>query len=261
MGVIAEQQSLAAIRVHADTDVWWITLDRPDAGNTINRALIEETSRALERCAREAKIVILEGSPDVFCLGADFREIHQNRNSPPAEVRPDAELLYELWRRLACGPHISVAHVRGRVNAGGVGFVAACDLVISDDRATFALSELLFGLLPACVMPFLIRRVGAARANYMALTTQAITSGQAKEWGLVDLCGERSEEVLRKQLLRLRRLEKRAIAGFKRYVGELSGGIEQAGPCAVRANLEAFSDPRNLDNISRYAATGRFPWE
>jgi polyketide biosynthesis enoyl-CoA hydratase PksH len=261
MAILSEEQGYRTLRVRLEQDVCYIRIHRPEADNTINRVLIEEMARVLDGCEQGVRVVVLEGSPEVFCLGADFKAIHQGPAGRDASRDQDPEPLYELWQRLGAGPYITVAHVRGKVNAGGIGFVAACDVVLSEEKAVFSLSELLFGLLPACVLPFLIRRVGFAKANYMSLTTQPVSARQAQEWGLVDACEENSENLLRKQLLRLKRLSKPAISRYKRHIGTLSHALSSAKPDALRANIEVFSDPRNQENIARYVTTGRFPWE
>jgi polyketide biosynthesis enoyl-CoA hydratase PksH len=133
--------------------------------------------------------------------------------------------------------------------------------VLADATAVFSLSELLFGLMPACVMPFLVRRIGFARANAMTLMTQPVTAETAHAWGLVDVFEENGDNLLRKQLLRLRRLDKNAIARYKRYMASIDALIENAEPRALAANIEVFSDPSNLRAISRYVKTGQFPWE
>ena len=241
------------IAVRVQDDVCFLQLDRPAANNTINSELIDECHRVLAACEASIKVVVLSGSPEVFCLGADF-------SAPPAKEGPGP--LYELWLKLATGPFITVAHVRGKVNAGGVGFVAACDVVIADEAAQFSLSELLFGLFPACVMPFLIRRVGFQKAHYLTLTTQPIPVTQAAEWGLVDAVGPQSEVLLRRHLLRLRRPNKVAIRRYKQFMSAMSQPrLTDQKPLAVAANLEVFSDPDNLSAIARYVETGQFPWE
>lgn len=241
------------INVQWQDDVCFLQIDRPAAGNTINGALIAACHRVLLSCEESAKIVVLSGSPEVFCLGADFGDA-------PAKDGPGP--LYDLWLKLATGPFITVAHVRGKVNAGGVGFVAASDVVIADDTAQFSLSELLFGLYPACVMPFLIRKIGFQRAHYLALTTQPVRVSQAAEWGLVDAVGPQSEVLLRRHLLRLRRPNKLAIRRYKHYMASLGQPrLADAKPLAVAGNLEVFSDPDNLSAIARYVESGQFPWE
>lgn len=244
------------LRVRFNGQICFIQLHRPEADNAIDQQLIDECSEALRHCEHAASVVVLEGLPDIFCSGADFHEI---TNHPEGGAQ-DPGSLYGLWRRLARGPYVTVAHVRGRVNAGGVGFVAACDIVLSDEKATFGLSELLFGLMPACVMPFLIRRIGLARANYLALSTRPVAARQAETWGLVDVCDASSDDLLQAQLLRLRRLDKRAIARYKQYAAKLEDALERNEPAAIEANLDVFSDPSNLAKIIRFATTGQFPW-
>ena len=240
------------LRVESDFDSCTIQIHRPEANNAINNRLIQELHDVLEQCERTATVVVLEGLPEVFCFGADFKEIEQTQ---------DAEGLYDVWLKLAQGPFVSVAHVRGKANAGGVGFVAACDVVISEQRAAFSLSELLFGLMPACVLPFLIRRIGFARANQMTVMTQPVSAQQACDWGLVDICAEDSVQTLRRQLLRLRRLSKTGLSRYKRYRNSLDTTLTMARDRAIQANREVFSDRKNLDGISRYVSTGKFPWE
>lgn len=252
----------STIRLRVEDGVGFLQLHRPEAGNAINDRLVTELAQALDALEHEVGVIVLEGQPEVFCAGADFAEI-QAAQVGPAQAKPaqDPQPLYALWRRLALGPCISLAHVRGRANAGGVGFVSACDIVLADHSASFGLSELLFGLMPACVLPFLIRRVGPARANFMTLSTQPIQATQARDWGLVDACEDNSEALLRRQLRRLRCLDRGAIARYKRYAAELDSLIDRARAPALAANHEVFSDRANLAGISRYVETGRFPWE
>ena len=264
-----EPSAYETIRVRFDEDICFIQFYRPDANNAINQGLVDDISAALRQCEGRAKIVVLEGLPEVFCAGADFKEIQtrvdgpgtgtgSGQNQSPVQ---DPGPLYDLWHQLASGPYLTVAHVRGRANAGGIGFVAACDIVLAENKATFSLSELLFGLMPACVLPFLIRRIGFPKTNYMTLMTQPVAAAQALEWGLVDACEENSDNLLRKHLLRLRRLGPNGITRYKRYANSLDDMLVAARPKALAANLEVFSDQDNLQKIARYVKTGKFPWE
>jgi polyketide biosynthesis enoyl-CoA hydratase PksH len=249
-----------SLRVRFDEQVCFLQLHRPDAGNTIDARLIDECLAVLDRCEEQATAVVVEGLPDVFCLGADFRQIHDQVESG-ARDRGSAERLYRLWLRLATGPYVTLAHVRGKVNAGGVGFVAACDIVVARPDAQFSLSELLFGLFPACVLPFLVRRIGPQKAHYLTLMTRPIEAPQALAWGLADVLDEDSEKSLRLHLRRLRCLSKPAIARYKQYAAGLNGQLHEAMPLAVAANQALFSNQETLAAIHRYVETGRFPWE
>ncbi len=247
------------IKVRFDERICFLQFNRPEADNTINELMIEECGQVLEACEESITVIVLEGLPEVFCLGADFSEI--GRELKKEQTEPNPEPLYELWLKLTAGPYITIAHVRGKANAGGIGFVAACDITLADDNAVFSLSELLFGLFPACVLPFLIRRIGFQKAHYLTLTTTPIPVRRAHEWGLIDAYESESDSLVRKHLLRLRRLSKTGILRYKRYMNRLYDLPLQSQSEAVKANKEIFSDPHNLEGIARYITEGKFPWE
>lgn len=242
------------IRVRFQEPVCFIQFYRPEDNNTINDQLLTECAQALREYQDTATVIVLEGLPEVFCFGADFKA------TTDTSEKLGPEPLYDLWMQLATGPFISVAHVRGKANAGGIGFVAACDIVIADDNATFSLSELLFGLLPACVMPFLVRRIGFQKAQYLTLMTRPVSVQQAHTWGLVDAFDAQSDDLLRTHLLRLRYLSRQGIQRYKRLMHSLYD-LSQSRSLAIDANREVFSDKDNLQRIERYVKTGLFPWQ
>jgi polyketide biosynthesis enoyl-CoA hydratase PksH len=236
-----------------------IRFKRPEANNSINDLMIKECLSAVALCEESATIVVIEGAPEVFCVGADFREvIAKNAEGRINELSP--EPLYDLWLKLATGSFVTVAHVRGKTTAGGVGFVAASDIVLANESAQFGLSELLFGLTPAYVLPFLIRRIGFQRAHFMTLSTQSISVQQALEWGLVDAYETKSEILLRRYVNRFRRLTKAGVSRYKIYVNSISDGIYKAKTAAMATSKEAFTNRQNLESIGRYIEKGLFPW-
>ena len=248
--------SYQTIKVRFQEPVCFLQFYRPEANNTINDRLVEECHDILTLCEEAISIVVLEGLPEVFCFGADFQGLHAAAISGNhSEQNPEA--IYDLWLKLATGPYITVSHVRGKANAGGVGFVAASDIVLADQTAQFSLSELLFGLFPACVLPFLIRRIGFQKAHYMSLMTQPVPVQQAQAWGLVDAYDAQSESLLRKHLLRLKHLPKIGIVKYKRYINELNDSILRFKSLAIASNKEVFSDPNNLERIFRFVEKGQ----
>lgn len=256
MGFMSKEYQ--TIRSRFEDSVCYLQLYRPESNNTINDQLIAECDDVLTKCEDSSSIVIIEGLSDVFCFGADFKNITSNT---PLNSNVDATQMYALWQKLATGPYISIAHVKGKANAGGIGFVAACDIVLAEEKAEFSLSELLFGLFPACVLPFLIRRIGIKNSNYLTLMTKPISAQEAKIIGLVDAIETNSEALLRKHLLRLRYLSKQSIKNYKIYMHGLSEFLDKSKEKAIEASKAFFSDPNNLNKIARYVETGKFPWE
>ncbi|MBN3725609.1 enoyl-CoA hydratase/isomerase [Burkholderia sp. Ac-20379] len=238
-----------------------VRFDRPEADNAIDSSMVAELGAMLSLCEHgeagqePVRILILEGSPTAFCVGGDLQAF------AAAERPSDPEPLYDVWLRMARGPFVTISVVRGRVNAGGVGIVSASDIVLADRSASFSLSELLFGLYPACVMPFLMRRIGEQRAHYLTLTTRAFGAEEAASWGLVDALDDDVAALLRKHLLRLKLLSRPAIARYKRYTAQLVDQLERSKALALDANREMFGDPDTQRAIRRYVTESKFPWE
>lgn len=252
-----DYQTLA---VSFDKGICRVRIQRAEAQNAINARLIAELEAVVGLCESEARqppvsILVLEGTPEVFCSGGDFTAI------AASDEVADPEPLYRLWQRLAGGPFISISLVRGRVNAGGMGFVAASDIVLADRSAAFGLSEMLFGIFPACVLPFLVRRIGLQKAHYLTLMTRACAVDEALAAGLVDAVDDDAEALLRRHLLRLQRLSRPAIGRYKTYLTGLAGQLEALKPAALEANRALFGDPEIQHNIRRYTVSGKFPWE
>lgn len=246
-----------SLQIECRDNVCRVRFAKAGEGNPINARFVRELGELVSLCQSQdgPSVLVLSGQPDLFCLGGDLQQVS------PAGPQDDPAPLYELWQNLAAGPFVSVAVVEGRANAGGVGLAAACDIVLAGSNATFALSELLFGLFPACVLPFLARRVGFQRAHYMTLTTQPVSAQEAVQWGLADAVGDSTEELLRKHLLKLRCLAKPAIGKYKHYAARSFGLIERCKPLALEANRAMFADPEIKEAIRRYVAEGKFPWE
>lgn len=249
------------ITVRRQGPVCRVRFDRPEHDNAINDAMIRECHEVLDSCERDGcGVVLFEGSAEAFCVGADFTAFTPAHGSDVASEYDPAPL-YDLWLRMATGPYVTLSHVRGRANAGGVGFVAASDIVIANTTATFGLSELLFGLYPAMVLPFLTRRVGYQRANYLTLTTRAVDAPQAAQWGLVDRCAESTGPVLAQHLGRLSKLSPDGIARYKGFMNKEIAPIRRHREAAVSANVEIFTDEHNLRRITRFVENGVYPWE
>ena len=146
--------------------------------------------------------------------------------------------------------------------AGGIGLVAASDLVIAAGTARFSLSEALWGLLPAMVLPHLIRRVGFQAAFRMTLTTETLNAEAAAKIRLVDEVADPTERRLKQLQTRLNCLDKETIKDiknyFKRHLYPITPEQESA---AVNETTRLSRSERVQAGIRNYVEQGTFPWE
>ncbi|MDD2709947.1 MAG: enoyl-CoA hydratase/isomerase [Verrucomicrobiae bacterium] len=239
-----------------------LTISRPERGNSINAALIHEINAALDDAEQtpDCRTVVLEGQPGVFCTGMDFHEASAQPGVAANEaVRIDQYLA--LLKRFTLSPKIIVSRIDGKVIAGGVGLVAASDLAVSTPRAEFSLSEALWGLLPCCVLPFLIRRIGFQKAYTMTLTTKPISAQEAQTIHLLDELTDNLDETIRKLTLRLNLLDEETIVDLKQYFRRMWLITPEMEKLAIDEIGRLAAKPKVRQNIANYATRGIFPWE
>jgi enoyl-CoA hydratase/carnithine racemase len=205
-----------------------------DLPPTLNGRTLRALATSLT-CATEP--VLLVGT----CAGLD-----------PAAALGDEEpwqALRDVFMALWHGPP-SAAWVSGPLRGGGLGLACACDRVHATSDATFALPELLLGLVPGAIGPAVRARIGPGGLRRLALRATAIDAEEALSMGLVDEVGGTE----RAALAHLRRLDRRAVRHLRRLTAPSFLAEVDAGITASRVRLRR-AGPR----LARWAA-GEVPW-
>jgi len=165
-----------------------LMLNRPEVGNALSPELVGAMEDALGRAASDpaVRVVVVCGAGKHFSAGADLNYMKSMRGAGHAANVADALRTQRLFAGLAELPKPVVARVRGAARGGGVGLVAAADVVVAANEASFAFTEVRLGIIPAMISPFVLARIGAARARRLFLTAETFDAEQAEAWGLVD---------------------------------------------------------------------------
>jgi polyketide biosynthesis enoyl-CoA hydratase PksH len=246
------------IRVAEDAGLLRVTLRRPERQNSIDDALLSDLDGALDAAERSAgcRVVLLEGEGGVFSAGMDMREAARQ---PPDERAGGAFL--RLLERFTTVPRAIISCVDGRVMGGGVGLAAASDFVFATERSQFGLPEALWGLLPCCVLPFLVRRVGFQKAYAMTLSTQPVGAREAERFHLVDHVTNEPELLMRRLLFRISKLDPRTIGDLKRYCKRMWFPPDETEAFALEEFGRLMASPLVRRRISDYATSQKLPWE
>ncbi len=227
----------------------------------LNAATARAFSAALDRAAEgSARVLLLRGDAGVFCRGLDFASLGSGAEDATAGTAEFVACLRSL--RLAATPTVAV--VEGVALGGGVGLAAACDLVIASNGATFGLPEVLFGLMPAAVMPFLLERMSAQKARLLSLTGRSITADEARELGLVDVVAEpeRLERTVNGWVRDLQRARPDAAAGVKRWAADAAAlPWPEALDRGAELTAAALRDPELTARVRRFVTGEALPWE
>ncbi|HTY53561.1 MAG TPA: enoyl-CoA hydratase-related protein [Candidatus Binataceae bacterium] len=165
-----------------------VTLNRPDVNNAYNGELVLgliETFTALA-ADRRVRLVVIRGNGRHFQAGADLKWIRETSQlSPEANLQVSTNTTNAV-RGLNQFPKPTIALVHGGCFGGGVGMVAACDIVIASEDAIFAITEARWGLIASPIIPQLNARIGLTNVRRYALTAERLDARRAKEIGLVN---------------------------------------------------------------------------
>ncbi len=169
--------------VHLDVDgpLATITLDSQHNRNALSRQLVTELQAALEAAEADAavRVVLLQAAGRVFCSGADLSE------ASTGGMEEGARRIVALQRLVATMSKPVVTRVHGAVRAGGIGLVAASDLAIAADDATFALTEVKLGLAAAIISLTVHARMTPRAAALTTLGGEVFSGADAAAYGLV----------------------------------------------------------------------------
>jgi len=234
----------------------WITLDQPERRNALSDALVGELLAHLDGALGdpEVRLIVLTGNGPAFCAGADLKAGGM-RAADEGDEQPFVRLLRTLWN----SPKPVLARVNGHAFGGGLGLMAACDLVVASSAAKFSFSEVRIGVVPAMISVVVLPKIGVNEGMWLFLTGERFDAERACEIGLVhrvaapeelDAAVQRVVDMIRlggpQAVSAAKRLVRRVPTlsmdeGF-RYTADLIGGLF-ASPEA-HEGMRAFTEKR-----------------
>ncbi len=164
-----------------------VVLARPEIMNAFDETMIAELAETFTTLgrSREVHIVVLEAEGRAFSAGADLRWMQRASRNTPEENLADARRFAAMMETIHRCPKPVIARVQGHAYGGGVGLIAASDIVIASAQCRLAVTEARFGIIPAVIGPYLIAAVGRRQAQRLALTALPIDASEALAIGLV----------------------------------------------------------------------------
>lgn len=164
-----------------------LTLNRPKLHNAFDDMLIADLTTELRRLEKDtaAKIIVLAASGKSFSAGADLNWMRRMAEYSKDENFSDAMALGGLMDTLNHLAKPTVAKVQGAAYGGGVGLVACCDIAIASEAASFRLSEVALGLIPAVISPYVVRAMGERQARRYFVTAERFDAATAQRMGLI----------------------------------------------------------------------------
>lgn len=250
-----------SVQSKIESGVAHIRLTNPKSGNAIGASLLEGITSSLRKAMADetCRAITLSAEGPDFCKGMDIEEAFKDGHT--LDITSPKKFL-DCLTLIRTSERPVIACVEGNVTGGGVGLVAACDIVLADENVVFMLTEVIIGMIPALIIPILHCRLSSAQVNYMALSTRGIKAKEAMMIGLVDeLVEDGMESALNEQLRRLFCSSPRALAEVKKHVQCLTAeNLRQQTEMALKEQIRCFNDPDVVEHVRNYVYGCTPPW-
>jgi methylglutaconyl-CoA hydratase len=184
-----------------------LRINRPEVRNAFNEELIADFQNLFSAISAEERefdglrAVLLGGEGAAFCGGGDLKWMKASLSLSREENLEDCQKLTHMFHSMDRCPIPLIGLVHGFAIGGGVGLVSVCDHVIAADSTVFSLSEVKLGLIPACIGPFVISKIGVSQARSLFISGERFKAEKAQRIGLVhEVCPEAELEARGEQV-------------------------------------------------------------
>ncbi len=202
------------IKIEDKNSCFLITLNRPEKRNAFHPQMIKEITEAFNSVENSsARYVHLVGSGESFCAGADLEWMKSMKEFNLSENIADSVELFNMFEAVSRCPLPITAKVKGHVMGGANGLLAMCDVVAAEENTKFAFSEVLLGLVPAVISPFILSKMHKSSARNLMITGRRFDAQEALVGGLIEFKG--------------------SVEAVDKYLESVHKSICAAGPDAV----------------------------
>ncbi len=243
----------------------WVTLNRDDVRNAFNGRMLADLLDAFETAPKVpgGRVVVLTGVGSAFCAGADLNWMRAVRDFTYEQNLEESNQVSAVMRRIYDCPLPTIARVNGPAIGGGAGLVACCDLAVASEAARFSLSEVKLGLIPSCISPYVIRKIGEGSARELFLTGERISAQKAREIGLVNEVAKEGEldVVVAKWVNQLVTSGPVAIAKCKELIRNVPQmNLDEAGPYTAEMIAKMRTSEEGQEGMAAFLEKRKPKW-
>ncbi len=238
-----------------------LTLDRPEKHNAMSATMLTELKTIAGQIAKDdsIRVIVLTGAGKSFCAGGDLGWMQAQMAADPATRFVEARKLAEMLQALNSMPKPLIGALQGNAFGGGVGLTSVCDVAIGVDTLRMGLTETRLGLIPATIGPYVIARMGEARARRVFMSARLFGAQEAVELGLLSraVSAEELGEAVEAEVVPYLSCAPGAVASAKQLVRDLGPQIDDTlidrtiqalvdrwETDEARGGIEAFFDKR-----------------
>ncbi len=218
-----------------------ITLNRPEKHNAMNAAMIADLTEAAHRLGGDpaVRVVVLTGAGRSFCAGGDLAWMRAQMEADGPTRAREARSLAEMLGALDTMPKPLIGRVQGQAFGGGVGLISVCDVAVAVQVVKLGLTEVRLGLIPATIGPYVVARMGVARARSVFFSGRVFEADEAVSLGLIarTVPGDALDAAVEAEIAPYLSAAPGAVAAGKALVAELGGRI---GEVQIARSIDAL---------------------
>jgi len=239
----------------------WITLDNPQNRNALSAAMVGELGAHLRAAIADptVRVIVLTGNGPAFCAGADLKSRGDAVAPGSGQRNPFVETLQLIWE----GPKPVIVAANGHAFGGGLGLIAAADVAIAVDGATFSFSEVRVGVIPAMISVVVLPKIGAHHAMRLFLTGRRFGAAEAQAYGLVHRVATPAglAEAVQEEIDAIVLGGPNAVAEAKRLIRTVARlPMEEAFAYAEERIAALFASPEAAEGMMAFATKRRPAW-
>lgn len=216
-----------------------LTLNRPEKRNALSAKMIEELTDFTSMLTPDTRAVVVQGAGKLFCAGGDLdwmnNQIKADRRTRISEARKLAMMLKALNEI----PVPLIGKLHGAAYGGGVGLACVCDFVISSSNVKFGFTETRLGLIPSTIGPYVVGKMGEAKAREVFMSGQTFNEVEAKKLNIVSEISENLDQSVESHLNPYLQTAPKAVGEAKALLRSLGPRIDEQ---VIEGTIERLAD-------------------
>ena len=216
-----------------------LTLNRPEKRNALSAKMIEELTGFTSKLTPDTRAVVIQGAGKLFCAGGDLdwmnNQIKADRLTRISEARKLAMMLKALNEL----PVPLIGKLHGAAYGGGVGLACVCDFVISSSNVKFGFTETRLGLIPSTIGPYVVGKMGEAKAREVFMSGQIFNEVEAKKLNIVSEISENLDQSVESHLNPYLQTAPKAVGEAKALLRSLGPRIDEQ---VIEGTIERLAD-------------------
>jgi len=243
-----------------------LALTRAEKHNAMSAEMIADLTQAAAQLGADESVraVVLTGTGLSFCAGGDLGWMKAQMSASRDERMDGARALAHMLRALNEMPKPLIGRVQGNAFGGGVGLMSVCDIAIAQEGAKIGLTETRLGLIPATISPYVIARMGEAKARRVFMSGKVFEAAEAKELGLVAkvVIPEHLDLAIEAEVRPYLAAAPGAVAAAKALARALGPVIDDAAiEMTVAALADTWETPAAKEGISAFFEKRKPGWQ